>query len=153
MKVMQAMNARCFGARLALLAVCAAALSAAPMVAQGRGMGRGGGGDPQKMEDRQLKVMTKQLKLTPDQVTQLKGVFADSDQQLKALRDDTSTVQADKRSKLAALMQDRQAKVRAVMTDEQKPKLDALQEKMKERRAERKGQNALGGPGAATPPQ
>ena len=153
MKAMRMTKVGRLGARLALLSLCTVALSAGPMMAQGRGMGLGMGGDPQKMEDRQLQVMTKQVKLTPDQVTQVKSVFAASDEQLKALRDDTSTAQADKRSKMMSLMQDRQAKVRAVMTDEQKPKLDALQEKMREKRAERKGQNAVGSSGGNAAPQ
>lgn len=136
--------------RVALLALCTTVLAAASILAQdsvpppqdGPGMGQGmggrmGRGNPEKMEERQLQMMTKQLNLTPDQVTQVKGVFADSDAQMKALRDDTATAQADKRGKMRSIMEDRQTKVRAVLTDDQKTKYDAMQAKMRERRQER----------------
>src|ERR1700694_1720566 len=154
MKMNQRMTLGWTGMRVALLALCSVALIALPMMAQdsgasqgngdgsGRGMGRGMHGDPAKMEDRQLQMMTKQLNLTPDQVTQVKGVFAESDQQLKALRDDTSIANADKRSKMMSLMQDRHAKVKAVLTDDQKTKFDAMQAKMRERREDKRGEDA-----------
>ncbi|MCU1320941.1 MAG: hypothetical protein JWM43_590 [Acidobacteriaceae bacterium] len=147
--------------RVVLLALCTTVLAAIPMLAQdnvpppqdgpgtGQDMGgRMGRGNPEKMEERQLQMMTKQLNLTPEQVTQVKGIYADSDTQMKALRDDTSTAQADKRGKMRSIMEDRQAKVRAVLTDDQKTKLDAMQAKMRERRQERQD----GGGDALSPP-
>ncbi|WP_213806225.1 hypothetical protein [Granulicella sp. dw_53] len=156
MKPIQTMLGRA-GMRLALLALCTAT-SVAPMMAQdtsaqppspqqdgsGRQMGRGG---PGRMQERQLEMMTKQLNLTPDQVTQIKAIDADTEKQMMALRDDTSTAQADKRDKMMAIRKDAQAKIRTTLTDDQKTKWDAMLAKRQERREERGG-----GGGDAPPP-
>jgi protein CpxP len=96
--------------------------------------GRGGGQG--RMQERQLEMMTKELNLTPDQVTQVKAINADSEKQMLALRDDTATAPADKREKMMAIRQGSMAKVKALLTDEQKTKLDAMMAKMRERREE-----------------
>jgi periplasmic protein CpxP/Spy len=140
--------------RAAVLALCTATLSTAPMMmaqdntapapaqqqdtmtpppgGHGRGM-RGG---------RQVEMLTKRLNLTPDQVTQVKAIDADQMGQIKALRDDTSTPKADKRSKMMEIHQASQDKIRNVLTDEQKMKFDAMQAKMKERRQNRMNRHA-----------
>jgi protein CpxP len=136
--------------RAAVLALCTATLSMAPMMmaqdntapapqqqdnmapppgGHGRGM-RGG---------RQVEMLTKRLNLTPDQVTQVKAIDTDQMSQMKALRNDTSTPKADKRSKMMEIHQASQDKIRNVLTDEQKTKFDAMQAKMKERRQSRQG--------------
>ena len=135
------------GMRVALLALCTVALGPIPMVAQdssapppspqdggGRPMGRGG---PRQTQERQLEMMTKQLDLTRDQVAQIKAIHADTDKQMMALRDDTSTPQAERREKMMAIRKDSQTKVRALLTDEQKTKYDAMLAKMRERREAR----------------
>src|SRR5882757_270780 len=66
--------------------------------------------------DRMIDHMQKTLNLTPDQVTQIKGI------------------QADTRSQMMALHKGEQDKVRATLTDEQKTKFDQMQARMKERR-------------------
>jgi Spy/CpxP family protein refolding chaperone len=138
-------------ARRALLTLaCAAALAAAPMLAQepatqapppqgqhGGWEGRGGG-------ERQLEHLTKALKLTPDQVTQIKAIEDDGRQQMMALRQDTTTPQADKRAKMMSLHQAQETKVKAVLTDDQKTKYEAMEAKMRERREEhRDGEQAV----------
>lgn len=149
------------GVRVALLALCATALSAVPLMAQdtstppppqqgGDGrpmMGRPG---PAQMQERQLERMTTELNLTPDQVTQIKGIQADTHKQMLALRDDTSTPQEDKRDKMMAIRKVSQEKVRSVLTDDQKTKFDAMQTRMRERRGERDGGNGAPPP---APPQ
>jgi Spy/CpxP family protein refolding chaperone len=153
--------------RVAVLALCAATIYAAPVVAQDnatpspspqqapspspqqqdnmapqpRHAGRG------MREGRQVKMLTRQLNLTPDQVTQVKAIDADTRSQMKALRDDTATSQADKRSKMMEIHQASQDKIRNVLTDEQKTKYDAMQAKMKERR-----KNHRGAPATPPPP-
>jgi periplasmic protein CpxP/Spy len=135
------------GIRVALLALCTVALGAIPMVAQdssapppppqdggGHPMGRGG---PRQRQERQLEMMTKQLNLTPDQVSQIKAIYSDTDKQMMALRDDTSAAQADRREKMMVIRRDSQAKIRAVLTDEQKTKYDAMMAMMRERREQR----------------
>lgn len=146
--------------RAAVLALCTATLSAMPMMAQdntapppppqqqdGMGPGMGGHAGPGRRGGRQVEMLTKQLNLTPDQVTQVKAIDADTMSQMKTLREDTSTAKADKRSKMMEIRQASQDKIRNVLTDEQKTKFDAMQTKMQARR-----QNRQGGEGTAPPP-
>jgi periplasmic protein CpxP/Spy len=146
--------------RAAVLALCTATLSAMPMMAQdntapppppqqqdGMGPGMGGHAGPGRRGGRQVEMLTKQLNLTPDQVTQVKAIDADTMSQMKALREDTTTAKADRRSKMMEIHQASQDKIRNVLTDEQKTKFDAMQAKMHARR-----QNRQGGEGTAPPP-
>lgn len=146
--------------RAAVLALCTATLSAMPLLAQdntapppppqqqdGMAPGMGGHAGPGRRGGRQVEMLTKQLNLTPDQVTQVKAIDADTMSQMKSLREDTATAQADKRSKAMQIRQASQDKIRNVLTDEQKTKYDEMQARMKARRQSRQG-----GEGAAPPP-
>jgi Spy/CpxP family protein refolding chaperone len=98
------------------------------------GAGMHGGGhrmDPDKM----LAHMTKRYNLTADQQSQIKPILQDQQQQMQALRSDTSTSRDDKRAKMMSMHQDAQQKIEAVLTDEQKQKFEADQQKMQEHRA------------------
>ena len=150
-----------YGLRIATLALCTAVAGVVPMLAQdttapsqqqqdgpprgGPGGGRGMGGE------RQLEMMTKQLNLTPDQVTQIKAIEESSRKESMALREDTSTPQDQKRDKMMAMRTASQAKVRAVLTDEQKTKYDAMQARMRERMQDR-GPRGDGPDGPPPPP-
>ncbi len=148
--------------RVAMLALCMGALGVAPMLAQqdvppaGQEQGpppggRGGPGGPRGGgPERQMEMMTKELSLTPNQVTSIKAVEADARKQQMALREDTTTPQDQKREKMMALRTASQAKVRALLTDDQKTKYDAMQARMRERMQNRGGQD--GGPGGPPPP-
>jgi protein CpxP len=138
--------------RVAVLAIGATALSALPAMAQDpsappppqgqagpREGGRGG------MGGHQLEFLTKQLNLTPDQVTQVKAIDADAWKQAKAVQDDTSIAGPDKRTKMTEIHKASQDKIRALLTDDQKTKFDALETQMRERRGNR-------GDGDGTPP-
>ncbi len=138
--------------RVALLAVCTSALAvpmlaqdAPPPQAQGGPGGYGRGGPEQ--QQRQLDMMTKQLNLTPDQVTQIKTIQADSRTKMMAMRDDTSMSQDDKRAKMMSMRLDEQGKIRGVLTDDQKPKYDVMLKQMQEHR----GGGGYGGNGGAPP--
>lgn len=146
--------------RAAVLALCTATLSAAPMLMaqdntapppppqQQDNMGPPPGGHHGgRMGGRQVEMLTKQLNLTPDQVTQVKAIDADTMSQMKTLREDTTTAKADKRSKMMEIHQASQDKIRNVLTDEQKTKFDAMQAKMQARR-----HNRQGGEGTTPPP-
>ena len=154
------------GVRTALLLLCTAAITAAPasLLAQAPdtppagqqgpppdggpgGYRRGGPG----MEQRQVEMLTKQLNLTPDQVTKLKAIDDDSRQQMMALRDDTSTPRDQKRAKMESIHQAQQSKIKAMLTSDQSAKYDAMQARMRERREER--QEHQEGAGAPPPPQ
>jgi periplasmic protein CpxP/Spy len=138
-----------------LLALCTTALSALPAMAQDPappptqdqvGSPNGGHRGPGQREEHQIEFLTKKLNLTPDQVTQVKAIDDDSRTQMMALRQDTTTPQADKRAKMMDIHKASQAKIRAVLTDDQKTKYDALQAQMKEHRESREG-------GQGAPPQ
>ena len=150
---------------MAVLALCAATLSASPMLfaqdntapppQQQDNMGPPPGGHGRGMRGgRQLEMLTKRLSLTPDQVTQVKAIDDDQMSQMKALRDDTSTSKEDKRSKMMAIHQASQDKIRNVLTDEQKTKYDAMLAKMQQRRHNHQGgQGGDDGPPPPPPPQ
>ena len=140
--------------RVAVLAIGTTALSALPAMAQDpsappppqgqagpREGGRGG------MRGHQLEFLTKQLNLTPDQVTQVKAIDADTWKQAKAVQDDTSIAGPDKRTKMMEIHKASQDKIRALLTDDQKTKFDALQAEMREHRG-----NRGGGDGPPPPP-
>jgi Spy/CpxP family protein refolding chaperone len=147
--------------RTAMLVLCTATLSAAPMMMaqdnsappppqQQDNMGAPGG-HAGRRGGNQVEMLTKRLNLTPDQVTQVKAIDDDSMSQMKALRADTTTPKADKRSKMMDIRQGSQDKIRNVLTDEQKTKYDAMLAKMQARRQSRQGGEGAGAP--PPPPQ
>ncbi len=127
--------------RIAMLALCLGALGVAPVWAQQDAAPAG------QEQGRQLEMMTKELNLSPDQVTSIKAIEADTRKQGMALREDTTTPREQKREKMMALRMASQAKVRALLTEEQKPRFDGMQARMRERMQNRGGQD--GGPGGA----
>ena len=84
--------------RVVILAIGATTLTALPAMAQdpsapppppqGQAGPRHGG--PGGMRGDQVEFLTKQLNLTPDQVTQVKAIDEDAWKQMKTLREDTS---------------------------------------------------------------
>ena len=138
--------------RVAVLAIGATVLSALPAMAQDPPAPPQGQAGPQQggrsgMRGNQVEFLTKKLNLTPDQVTQVKAIDADTMSQMKALREDTSVAGPDKRTKMMDIHKASQDKIRALLTDDQKTKFDALQAQMKERR-----ENHGGGDGPPPPP-
>jgi periplasmic protein CpxP/Spy len=123
------------------LALCMTTLYVAPVMAQDAapqaappaGQMRGGPGRGDMVE-----MLTKKLNLTPDQVTQVKAINADTMTPAKAVRDDSSLSQADRRSKMMDIHKASQDKIRGILTDEQKTKYDAMQAEMKARMQERR---------------
>ncbi len=129
-----------FATRFGALALCTAALSSMPMMAQGGGGMRGGAMTPEAQQA-QLDAMTKAVGLTPDQVTKVKAINEDSMKQQMALRSSGGDPQ-EMRPKMMAIRTDQQTKIKALLTDEQKPKYDAYLASMPQR-----------GGGGAPPPQ
>ncbi len=124
--------------RIAVLACCVATAGVAPMLAQdtsGAPQAQQGGGrrNSAEMEQRRLDMMTRQLNLSPDQVTQVKAILDSESQQMAALREG-GDAQGDRRSQMMSIRQASQAKIRATLTDDQKAKFDAMQERMRQRR-------------------
>jgi periplasmic protein CpxP/Spy len=151
---MKMTNLRSSMVRVAVLAIGATALSALPAMAQDpsappppqdqAGPRQGG---PGGMRGNQVEFLTKKLNLTPDQVTQVKAIDADTMNQMKALHEDTSVAGPDKRAKMMDIHKASQDKIRALLTDDQKTKFDALQAQTRERRG-----NRGGGDGPPPPP-
>jgi protein CpxP len=110
--------------RLGALAICGAALSTMPMLAQGGGGGQRGGMSPEAQQA-QLDAMKTAVGLTDDQVTKIKAINADAMKQQMALRDSGGDP-ADVRPKMMAIRTDQQTKIKALLTDDQKPKYDAF---------------------------
>lgn len=133
----------------AVLALCTTAIGAVPMVAQDNsapnqqqdqaGPRDGPRGGPGHREAHQLEFLTKQLNLTPDQVTQVKAIEDDSRKQAMAVRDDTSIARQDKRAKMIEIRKGAQDKIRELLTEEQKPKFDAIQARRQGRDPEQGG--------------
>jgi periplasmic protein CpxP/Spy len=126
--------------RASLLALCMTALSAAPVMAQDpatppaqQDQGGPGGG---MRGGRQVEMLTKNLNLTPDQVTQVKAIDDDQMKQMTAVRNDSSLQQADRRQKMMDIRKAGQDKIRAILTDEQKTKYDDMLAKMQARRGQ-----------------
>ncbi len=137
--------------RVTVLALGLTALNGLTAVAQdpaappppGQGGPRGGRG----MGGHQLEFLTEKLSLTPDQVSQVKAIDADTWKQAKAVQDDTTVAGPDKRAKMIEIHKASQDKIRALLTDDQKTKFDALQAQMREHRG-----NHGGGYGPPPPP-
>jgi hypothetical protein len=86
--------------------------------------------DPAK----QVKHLAKRLNLTADQQNQLLPIFADRQQQMAAIRGDSSLAPKDRMAKARALREDSENKIKAVLTDSQKQAYDQLQQQMRARR-------------------
>jgi len=141
---------RKFAMRLGALALCSAALTATPMMAQGGGGGGMRGMTPEAQQA-QLDALTKAVGLTDDQVTKVKAINADAMKQQMALRD-SGADPADMRPKMAAIRTDQQTKIKALLTDDQKPKYDAYLAAQPQGGRGGRGGGAPGGGGQAPPP-
>ena len=111
--------------------------------------GGGGGGHMGRMQmtpDEQLARMTKHYNLSADQQTQIKPILANQQQQMMALRGDTSLSRDDKMAKMKGIREDSSTKIQAILNDTQKKQFAEDQQKMQERMQER------GGAGPGGPP-
>jgi Spy/CpxP family protein refolding chaperone len=134
--------------RAVVLALGATALCALPAMAQDPAAPPQGQDGPRQGgpgRGNQVEFLTKKLNLTPDQVTQVKAIDADTMKQSRALREDTSVADSDKRAKMMDIRKAGQDKIRALLTPDQQTKFDALQTQMRERRGN-------GGGGDGPPP-
>jgi Spy/CpxP family protein refolding chaperone len=95
--------------------------------------------------DQQAAMLQKRLGLTDDQVSQIKPILADRQQQMQAIREDSSAAPADRMAKARSVMQDSNAKIKAILTEDQRVKYDQMEQqmrgRMRERMQERQNQN------------
>ena len=134
--------------RIALLGLCTAA-AAVPVLAQDGPPPpppQGGGMHHGDQSGRMLKRLTRELNLSPDQVSQIQAIQADEATKMQALQADSADAGPGKHKQMKAIHEDGVARTRAVLTDDQKPKFDAMLAQQKEREQEHR-QN-----GGAPPP-
>jgi hypothetical protein len=92
-----------------------------------------------------LGELTAKLSLTADEQKSVGAVIADTDGQLKALREDDSIAKEDKRAKMKTIVETARGQIRALLTPAQQAIFDTLPT-----RGERGGQN--GGQNVAPTP-
>jgi len=139
---MNTMMIRRYATRIGAVALCSAALCAAPMLAQGGG---GGGRGTPMTPDAQVAALDKAVTLTPDQKTKVLAIYTADAKKMTDLR---ASQDPDMRNKMMAMRTDEQTQIKALLTDDQKPKYDAMLAAMPQGRGGRGG----GGGGAAPPP-
>ena len=104
--------------------------------------GGGGGGHMGRMQmtpDEQLARMTKHYNLSADQQTQIKPILANQQQQMMALRQDSSLSREDRMAKMKGIREDSSTKIQAILNDTQKKQYAEDQQKMQERMQQRGG--------------
>jgi Spy/CpxP family protein refolding chaperone len=109
--------------------------------------GPGRMGRQQMTPDEQVARMTKRYNLSADQQTQIKPILADQQQQMMALRQDSSMSRDDKMAKMKSIREGSSTKIQAILNDSQKQKFAEDQQKMQDRMMQRGG-GAPGGPPA-----
>ena len=125
-------------ARVGVVALCTAALSTVPMMAQGGG---GGGMGGRMSPEARVAAIDKAVTLTDDQKTKITAILT-ADQKkradMMASGEDRSTLMP----KMMAMRTDENNQIKALLTDDQKPKFDAYLASLPQGR----------GPGGGTPP-
>ena len=91
--------------------------------------------------------MTKRYSLSSDQQAQIKPILANQQQQMQALRQDSSLSREDKMAKMKSIRDDSSSKIQAVLNDSQKQKFAQDQQRRQQQMQERGGAPA-GGPAA-----
>ena len=98
---------------------------------------------PRHMDpERRMEQMQRRLDLNDSQTAQVRQIFTESHAQMETIRSNASLAPEDRRAQMMSLHQGEQARIRAVLTPDQQAKFDAMQAKMRERRAEEGGQGA-----------
>jgi hypothetical protein len=82
--------------------------------------------------NQQLRRLTKRLKLTSEQQSQLLPILTDRQQQMAALQSDSSLSAQDRRAKARALREDSEAKIKAVLNDSQKQQYEQMRQHRKQ---------------------
>jgi protein CpxP len=112
---------------------------------QGGGHGQWGG--HQQSPDEQVARMTKRYNLSSDQQAQIKPILANQQQQMQALRQDSSLSREDKMAKMKSIREDSSSKIQAVLNDSQKQKF-AQDQQRRQQQMEERGAAPAGGPAA-----
>jgi Spy/CpxP family protein refolding chaperone len=116
--------------------------SSTPPAQQGGNGGGGRMGRQQMDPDQQVARMTKRYNLSADQQTQIKPILANQQQQMEALRGDSSLSKDDRMAKMKGIREDSSTKIQAILNDTQKKQFAEDQQRMQERMQERGGGGA-----------
>jgi periplasmic protein CpxP/Spy len=138
---MNMMMIRKCAARVGVVALCTAALSTVPMMAQGGG----GGGRMQMTPEARVAAIDKAVTLTDDQKTKITALYTADAKKMADLR---TAQDPDMRTKMMTMRTDENTQIKAMLTDEQKSKFDAYLAAMPQGRGP-----GGGGPPPAAPPQ
>jgi hypothetical protein len=76
--------------------------------------------------DDQVRMLTQELNLTPEQQGKMKTVLEDQHQQAMTIINDSSLAREDKIQKIRSLRETTISKARSMLNDDQKKKLDAM---------------------------
>jgi len=136
---MNMMMIRRYATRMGAVALCSAALCAAPMLAQGGG----GGGRMQMTPEAQVAALDKAVTLTDDQKTKALAMYTADGKKMADLR---AAQDPDMRTKMMAMRTDEQTQIKAMLTDDQKTKYTAYLASMPQ------GRGGGGGGGGMAPP-
>lgn len=91
--------------------------------------------DPQAQAAR----LAKRLGLSDDQTSKLTTILQNRQQQVAALRSDSSMAPEDRRAKLRSIQQDTDAQINSVLTPDQQKQYAEIKQNMKERRQNSRG--------------
>jgi len=80
----------------------------------------------------QLKQLTKELNLTPEQQQQMLPILQDQHKKMKAMKEDTSLSPQQRREQARTTMQDTHQKLEAIMTDSQKQQFEQTMQQRRE---------------------
>lgn len=143
-----------FASRFALLALALSAVSLAPVTfAQDNSSSAGSSSsspssqpmhqapDPQKQTAR----LTKRLGLSDDQSSKLLTILQNRQQQMEAIRGDSSLSQQDRHSKMRSLQQDSDSQINAVLTPAQQTQYANMKQMQKQRMQGAHGQDSSSG--------
>ena len=112
-----------------------------------QGSGHGQWGGHQQTPDERVARMTKRYNLSSDQQAQIKPILANQQQQMQALRQDSSLSREDRMAKMKSIRDDSSGKISALLNDSQKQKF-AQDQQRRQQQMEERGAAPAGGPAA-----
>ena len=130
------------GALMLGLSLCGGLLTTSAHAAPGKADKKGKGG-----RDGGAMKMMQALNLTDAQKAKLKPIMEKQRDQMKAMREDTTTDRKAKMKKMKAMRAEMEKQVKAILTPEQQKKLADMKAKMKAEREAKGGDGAKAGKG------
>ena len=124
---------------VALAMVAVLILGQAVFAGQYEGPSRDRGGRRMMDPGARLERLSKELKLTDEQKTQLKPILEEQQKQFQALRDDNTLTREERMSKMQQIRKSTQEQMNSVLTPDQQAKLQKMNENRRRRWDRRDG--------------